>query len=72
MTIPVYKMGQMFLYDAVQAANHQRDFDLLSLDDIDNTFDHVTQLKYSQRHFISSGSSRYHAQKKKKKKKSSS
>jgi cleavage and polyadenylation specificity factor subunit 2 len=56
MTIPVYKMGQMFLYDAVLAARHQRQgFDLLTLDDIDAMFDHATQLKYSQRHFMSSG-----------------
>lgn len=56
MTIPVYKMGQMFLYDAVLATSYQRQgFDLLTLDDIDATFDHATQLKYSQRHFLSSG-----------------
>jgi len=49
-TIPVYKMGLMFMYDAFEAKKKDEDFDLWDLDDVDAAFDNVTQLKYSQ-HF---------------------
>ena len=45
-TIPVYKMGQMFLYDAYQSMHQQQDFDIFTLDDVDTAFDKFTQLKY--------------------------
>jgi cleavage and polyadenylation specificity factor subunit 2 len=47
-TIPVYKMGQMFMYDLYQSRHSCEEFDLFSLDDIDQAFDLVIQLKYSQ------------------------
>ncbi|XP_071961785.1 cleavage and polyadenylation specificity factor subunit 2-like [Antedon mediterranea] len=47
-TIPVYKMGQMFMYDLYQSRHNTEDFDLFTLDDVDAAFDKVTQVKYSQ------------------------
>ncbi|KAK4037738.1 hypothetical protein OUZ56_029767 [Daphnia magna] len=39
----------MFMYDWYQAMDNMEDFDLLPLDDVDNSFDKVAQLKYSQK-----------------------
>jgi len=47
-------MGLMFMYDLYQSKHEQSDFDMFTLDDIDNAFDKVTQLKYSQ-HFLLTG-----------------
>lgn len=47
-TIPVYKMGQMFMYDLYQSHHNMRDFDLFTLDDVDAAFDKIIQLKYNQ------------------------
>ncbi|KAJ2942103.1 hypothetical protein O0L34_g623 [Tuta absoluta] len=47
-TLPVYKMGQMFMYDLYQAHKNVEDFDLFTLDDVDAAFDRITQLKYNQ------------------------
>lgn len=47
-TVPVYKMGQMFMYDLYQSRNNSEDFDLFTLDDVDVAFDKIIQLKYSQ------------------------
>ncbi len=47
-TVPVYKMGQMFMYDWYQSRHNMEDFNLFDLDDVDNAFDKVVQLKYSQ------------------------
>uniref|UniRef100_A0A3Q2FF15 Cleavage and polyadenylation specificity factor subunit 2 n=1 Tax=Cyprinodon variegatus TaxID=28743 RepID=A0A3Q2FF15_CYPVA len=47
-TIPVYKMGQMFMYDLYQSRNNSEDFTLFTLDDVDSAFDKIQQLKYSQ------------------------
>ncbi|CAD6231676.1 GSCOCG00001529001-RA-CDS [Cotesia congregata] len=47
-TIPVYKMGQMFMYDMYQSRNYMEDFDLFTLDDVDAAFDKIVQLKYNQ------------------------
>ncbi|XP_015120715.1 probable cleavage and polyadenylation specificity factor subunit 2 [Diachasma alloeum] len=47
-TIPVYKMGQMFMYDMFQSRNNMEDFDLFTLDDVDAAFDKIDQLKYNQ------------------------
>ncbi|ESO87744.1 hypothetical protein LOTGIDRAFT_219936 [Lottia gigantea] len=47
-TIPVYKMGQMFMYDLFQSRHNTSDFDIFTLDDVDMAFDKITQLKYSQ------------------------
>ncbi|XP_026490952.1 probable cleavage and polyadenylation specificity factor subunit 2 [Vanessa tameamea] len=47
-TLPVYKMGQMFMYDLYQSHKNVSDFDLFTLDDVDGAFDRITQLKYNQ------------------------
>eukprot|EP01102_Stenamoeba_stenopodia_P012340 TRINITY_DN3882_c0_g1_i1.p1 TRINITY_DN3882_c0_g1~~TRINITY_DN3882_c0_g1_i1.p1 ORF type:complete len:787 (-),score=164.62 TRINITY_DN3882_c0_g1_i1:39-2354(-) len=47
-TIPVYKMGQMFLYDAHQSRQNYEEFDVFDLDDVDEAFRKFIQLKYSQ------------------------
>ncbi len=47
-TVPVYKMGQMFLYDWFLSHHNVEDFSLFTLDDVDAAFEKVQQLKYSQ------------------------
>lgn len=47
-TIPIYKMGQMFMYDLYQSHYNMEDFDLFTLDDVDAAFDKIIQLKYNQ------------------------
>jgi len=47
-TVPVYKMGQMFLYDLYQARHNIEEFNLFTLDEVDASFEKMTQLKYSQ------------------------
>ena len=42
-TTPVYKMGEMFMYDLYQSRYHEEDFNLFSLDDIDQAFDQVNR-----------------------------
>ena len=41
-------MGQMFLYDLYQARHSIEDFDKYTLDEVDRTFEMMTQLKYNQ------------------------
>lgn len=40
-TTPVYKMGEMFMYDLYQSRHHEEEFSLFSLDDIDQAFEQV-------------------------------
>ncbi|XP_071453951.1 probable cleavage and polyadenylation specificity factor subunit 2 [Hetaerina americana] len=47
-TIPVYKMGQMFMYDLYQSRHNMEEFDLFTLDDVDAAFDKIVQLKFNQ------------------------
>lgn len=47
-TIPVYKMGQMFMYDLYMSHYNMYDFELFTLDDVDTAFEKITQLKYNQ------------------------
>uniref|UniRef100_A0A7S3EJW3 Cleavage and polyadenylation specificity factor subunit 2 n=1 Tax=Rhodosorus marinus TaxID=101924 RepID=A0A7S3EJW3_9RHOD len=47
-TLPVWRMGQMFMYDAVLAKKEQEDFNEFDLDDVDNAFERITQLKFQQ------------------------
>ncbi|KAJ8973068.1 hypothetical protein NQ317_004405 [Molorchus minor] len=47
-TIPVYKMGQMFMYDLYQSQYNMKEFCVFSLDDVDATFEKIIQLKYNQ------------------------
>lgn len=54
-TIPLFKMGQMFLYDAYQSRTNTEEFTLFDLDDVDACFENFKQLKYSQHHVLTSG-----------------
>lgn len=47
-TVPVYKMGQMFMYDLFQSHHNTEDFDKFTLDDVDSAFDRIIQLKHNQ------------------------
>nr|XP_042913402.1 cleavage and polyadenylation specificity factor subunit 2-like [Parasteatoda tepidariorum] len=47
-TVPVYKMGQMFMYDLFQSRHNTEEFTLFTLDDVDAAFDKIIQLKYNQ------------------------
>ncbi|KAA3681272.1 cleavage and polyadenylation specificity factor subunit 2 [Paragonimus westermani] len=47
-TTPVYKMGQLTLYDFYQSMWASEDFSAFTLDDVDAAFDLVTQVKYHQ------------------------
>eukprot|EP01083_Nonionella_stella_P022254 61559_1 len=48
-TLPTWKMGQMFMYDAFQSVTaHRSDFDQFTIEDVDRTFDLFVKLKYSQ------------------------
>uniref|UniRef100_A0A8R1DV18 Cleavage and polyadenylation specificity factor subunit 2 n=1 Tax=Caenorhabditis japonica TaxID=281687 RepID=A0A8R1DV18_CAEJA len=47
-TVPVYKMGQMFIYDMVYSHLDVEEFDHYSLDDVDMAFEKVEQVKYNQ------------------------
>ncbi|CAI2353228.1 unnamed protein product [Caenorhabditis sp. 36 PRJEB53466] len=47
-TVPVYKMGQMFIYDVVYSHLDVEDFEYYSLDDVDMAFEKVEQVKYNQ------------------------
>jgi len=47
-TVPVYKMGQMFLYDTYQSFQNMENFTLYSLDEVDIAFEKITQLKFNQ------------------------
>ncbi|CAF3339884.1 unnamed protein product [Rotaria socialis] len=47
-TIPVYKMGQMFMYDLHQSRSNSEDFTLFTLDHVDAAFDLFVQMKYDQ------------------------
>lgn len=49
-TMPIFKMGQMFLYDAYESKQKDEDFDVWDLDDVDAAFheERFEQLKYSQ------------------------
>lgn len=47
-TVPVYKMGQMFMYDLYQSHHNTEDFDKFSLDDVDMAFERIIQVKHNQ------------------------
>lgn len=47
-TVPVYKMGQLFLYDWLNGHSNVKPFNLFNFDDIDHAFEKVQQVKYSQ------------------------
>lgn len=47
-TVPVHKMGKMFLYDLYQARYSQEEFDHFTLDEVDKTFKMITKLHFNQ------------------------
>lgn len=47
-TVPVHKMGQMFMYDQFLSRQQSSNFEAFSLDDVDSAFQRMRQLKYQQ------------------------
>ncbi|KAI8068327.1 beta-lactamase-like protein, partial [Gongronella butleri] len=47
-TVPVVNMGKMCLYDVYQSKANEMEFDTFTLEDVDNAFDKITPLRYSQ------------------------
>ncbi|KAI8355622.1 beta-lactamase-like protein [Choanephora cucurbitarum] len=47
-TIPVANMGKMCLYDMYQSKTNEMEFTTFTLEDVDNAFDKITPLRYSQ------------------------
>ncbi|KAK4320479.1 hypothetical protein Pmani_008645 [Petrolisthes manimaculis] len=47
-TVPVFKMGQMFMYDWFQSHHNYDLVEHFSLDDVDSAFELITQVKYNQ------------------------
>ena len=47
-TFPVFKMGQMFMYDVYQSRRNSEEFEIFTLDDVDLAFEKIQHLKYSQ------------------------
>ncbi|MEN2496707.1 MAG: cleavage and polyadenylation specificity factor subunit 2 [Marteilia pararefringens] len=45
-TVPVYNMGQLFLYDFFESLNDYRKFDIFNLDDVDFSFECIHKVKY--------------------------
>jgi cleavage and polyadenylation specificity factor subunit 2 len=50
-TLPVVKMGQLTVYDAVLARSNREDFDIFNLDDIDAAWE-FDEKKQGFRHFV--------------------
>ncbi|WKX88238.1 hypothetical protein Q1695_008124 [Nippostrongylus brasiliensis] len=47
-TVPVYKMGMMFMYDWINSLVSVENFELFTLDDVDVAFDRIQKLKFNQ------------------------
>ncbi|CAJ0595217.1 unnamed protein product [Cylicocyclus nassatus] len=47
-TVPVYKMGMMFMYDWINSLMTVENFELFTLDDVDVAFDRMQKLKFNQ------------------------
>ncbi|KAK5969532.1 Cleavage and polyadenylation specificity factor subunit 2 [Trichostrongylus colubriformis] len=47
-TVPVYKMGMMFMYDWINSLTSVENFELFTLDDVDVAFDRIQKLKFNQ------------------------
>ncbi|CAI5452093.1 unnamed protein product [Caenorhabditis angaria] len=47
-TVPVFKMGQMFIYDWIYSHKDVEDFQHFSLEDLDLAVERVEQVKYNQ------------------------
>lgn len=51
-TMPIHRMAQMFFYDTLLSRTEREEFSLFSLDDVDDLFEKMIQLKYSQRYIV--------------------
>lgn len=60
-TLPVWKMGQMAVYDAYLSRTHEGNFHAFDLDDVDAAFARFKTLKFSQ-HLTFSVSETSHTQ----------
>jgi Cft2 family RNA processing exonuclease len=47
-TLPVHRMGQMFMYDQYSSRTEAADFDVFDLDDVDAAFARVKTLRFQQ------------------------
>lgn len=47
-TIPVVNMGKMCMYDMYQSKTNEIEFKTFTLEDVDNAFDKITPVRYSQ------------------------
>ncbi|KAG0172138.1 cleavage and polyadenylation specificity factor subunit 2 [Apophysomyces sp. BC1034] len=47
-TVPVVNLGKMCMYDLYQSKTNEMEFETFSLEDVDNAFDKITSLRYSQ------------------------
>ncbi|ORZ05984.1 beta-lactamase-like protein [Absidia repens] len=47
-TVPVVNMGKMCMYDIYQSKTNEMDFSTFTLEDVDNAFDKITPLRFSQ------------------------
>ena len=47
-TAPVHKLAMLLMYDQYLSRRAASDFDLFTLDDVDNVFDNCVRLKYLQ------------------------
>lgn len=47
-TVPVVNMGKMCMYDLHQSKTNEMEFTTFSLDDVDQAFEKVTALRFSQ------------------------
>ncbi|KAI7851223.1 beta-lactamase-like protein [Circinella umbellata] len=47
-TVPVVNMGKMCLYDLHQSKTNEMEFDTFTLEHVDEAFDKITSLRYSQ------------------------
>lgn len=47
-TVPVVNMGKMCLYDLHQCKTNEMEFSTFTLENVDDAFDKITSLRYSQ------------------------
>ncbi|OZJ06761.1 hypothetical protein BZG36_00414 [Bifiguratus adelaidae] len=47
-TLPVASMGKLCMYDLYQSKRNEMNFDVFSLEDVENAFDRMVSLRYSQ------------------------
>ncbi|KAF7729866.1 cleavage and polyadenylation specificity factor subunit 2 [Apophysomyces ossiformis] len=47
-TVPVVNLGKMCMYDLYQSKTNEMEFETFTLEDVDNAFDKIISLRYSQ------------------------